>query len=59
MKVSLYSSFRSDVLDGASVSGRNLVQALRGRQIDVIVYATDLGWTKECIDAHSERTMTF
>ena len=52
MKILLYSSYRPDMVDGASVSGRNLVRALRKCQVDVTVCATDLGWPQNDIDAH-------
>lgn len=43
------------MLDGASVSGRNLVRALRERQADVTVCTTDLGWTQNHIGAHGDK----
>ena len=54
MKVLVYSPYRPDMIDGASVSGRNLVQALRDQQIDVTVCTTDLGWSKKSADAYSD-----
>ena len=54
MKILLYSTYSPDMVDGASVSGRNLVRALRERQVDVTVCTTDLGWTQNDIDVHDD-----
>lgn len=55
MKILMYSTYRPDMVDGASVSGHNLVRALRDRQVDVTVCTTDMGWTIKDIDAHGDR----
>jgi glycosyltransferase involved in cell wall biosynthesis len=59
MKVLVCSSYRPDMVDGASVSGRNLVRELRKAGCDVTVCTTDLGWPRNLIGATRKDCLMF
>ncbi|MGA2160301.1 MAG: glycosyltransferase family 4 protein [Dehalococcoidia bacterium] len=55
MKVLIYSTYRPDMHDGASTSGRGLVEELRRHKVDVTVCTTDRGWLQNHIDGHNDK----
>lgn len=60
MKILLFSLYLPSRQDGVSNSTRELVSALESKGIDVTVYTTDWGWTKEeIVKQQSENVRIF
>jgi glycosyltransferase involved in cell wall biosynthesis len=56
MRVLLFSTYRPDIVDGASNSMHELVNEFKKQKLDFTICATDMGWSKKQIEFSGKDT---